>query len=255
MNIRYWRWLAALLFSGLLVGQAPAAWMAHWFNNWCATQCRLANVSGPWWAGQGVLYLKSPGDGNWRLVDDLDWRLRLPMALEIHLGAGHASLAPSLRQIELTLEQIVLPAELILAQKILALPTASWGGDLRFEQTKVHWDYTAKPRASGLVVWENIASSLIENIPLGSLEARWESPDGQRLSAKVASRPNETMSLSGELQFGPGLKVTQFAGVIDLAPSARPRLEKYLRLIAQPVAGYEGRFNIQLSSVAAKTAQ
>jgi hypothetical protein len=254
MNIRYWRWLAALLFSGLLVAQAPAAWLAHWLNDWCA-QCRLASVSGPWWAGQGVLYLKSPSSGDWRLVDDLDWRLSLPLALEIHLGAGHARLAPSLTQIELTLEQIVLPAELILAQKILALPTASWGGQLHFEQTKAHWGYAAKPRASGLVVWENIASSLIENIPLGSVEVRWDSPDGQRLSAKVASRPNDVMSLSGDLQSGPGFRSAQFSGLIDLAPSARSRLAKYLRLVAQPVAGHEGRFNIELLSPAAKRAQ
>ena len=255
MTTKYWRWLGVLIFSGLLLGQAPASWLANRLNDLCANQCRLANVSGPWWAGQGVLYVKSPSQGDWRLVDDIDWRLRLPLVFEIHLGAGSARLAPGFSQIELTLNQITLPADMILAQKILVLPTASWGGSLHFEQTNAVWDYAAHHRATGLVVWENMASSMLENIPLGSIEVHWNWPDGQALSAKVTSRPNEVMNLHGDLQAEPSFKSARFAGVVDLKPSARPRLEKYLRLIAEPVAGHDGRFAIQLHSGSARVTQ
>jgi hypothetical protein len=255
LTTRHGRWLGALIVSGLLLGQAPASWLAHRLNDLCANQCRLANVSGPWWAGQGELYVKAPSQGDWRLVDDIDWRLTLPLALEIHLGAGSARLAPKLAQVELTLDQIVLPADLILAQKTLALPAASWGGNLRFDQAQAVWSYAAGRRTSGLVVWEKMASSMLENIPLGSIELHWNWPDGQPLNAKVASRPDDLMSLHGDLQVSPGLNSVRFTGLVDLAPSARPRLEKYLRLIAQPVAGHDGRFAIQLHSGAAKVTQ
>lgn len=249
---RRWRWMAVLIFSGLLLWQAPAAWLAHLLNDLCANQCRLARVSGTWWGGQGVFYVKSPSQGDWRLVDDIDWRLALPLALEVHLGAGRARLVPGFAQIELTLEQFVVPADMILAQKKLALPTASWGGNLNFDQTKAVWDYAASLKASGLVVWEKMASSMIENLPLGSIELHWNWQEGQGLSAKIASRPNDVMTLHGDLLAGQELKSARFAGVIDLTESARPRLEKYLRLVAKPVAGHAGRFNIQIPPGAVK---
>ena len=252
---RRWRWMVVLVFSCLLLWQAPAAWLAHVLNDWCASQCRIARVSGTWWAGQGVFYVKSPGHGDWRLVDDIEWRLALPLALEVHLGAGTAKLVPGFAQTELTLERFVVPAEMILAQKKLALPTASWGGNMIFDQTKAVWDYAATRHASGLVVWEEMASSMIENFPLGSIELRWNWQGGQGLSAKVSSRPNDVMTLHGDLLAGKDLKSVRFSGVIDLTESTRPRLEKYLRLVAQPVAGHAGRFNIQIPPGATKAAK
>ncbi len=238
-------WLIGTVPIFIFLLQAPAAWLAHFTNEKCVSQCRLARVSGPWWAGQGELFVKSPSNGNWNLIGDINWRLTRPFGLEVHLGGGTARLDLGLSGVQLMLDRIVLPADIVLSQKVLVLPTASWDGSLHLLKTTAAWDMRGSSQATGHVVWKNVTSSMVSNYPLGNIELGWDWKGGQGLSGKVANSPNDAFTLSGDLQTGPQFNNVSFDGMVDLAPGSRARLSKYLSLVAKPVSGTEGRYRIK----------
>src|SRR5512145_1003028 len=103
---RLWLGLPAVLL--IFVLQMPASHLAALANDWCAGQCRLASVDGPWWAGRGFLFIKSQTDRGWHALGAMSWQL-LPARnelAELHLGGGTAVLQIDTQGLHLRLDGV-----------------------------------------------------------------------------------------------------------------------------------------------------
>lgn len=243
-----WRWLIALTLVTALWLEMPATWLAHLLNQQCAGQCRLAQASGHWWNGQGELFVKAPANGGWIFLGEFAWRLSLPSRLELDLGHGHAVLDAGWRELQVSLDQLALPAEAVLAQRALGLPAAGWEGILHFRKTSFAWDYRQAMSATGVLAWENAATSMMDKLPLGNFDLHWSWNKAQGLSGQVANTAGGPLMLRGDLLLGPGIKPVLFNGLVELSPAARPQLERYIRLIAQPLGNVNGRYEVSYQS-------
>lgn len=248
MNRRHLAW-AALLSGTLLLAllaQLPAHWLASRISASCSGQCRLSGVSGPWWAGNGMLLLRSPVSGNWLAGGQLSWRFRPDSAnwLMVRLGAGTARLD---HHGHLHIDRIVLPAEIILAQAAWKLPVAGWHGAIEITDTRLT---LSKPwrglgPGQGVVRWRQAASGLLENYPLGDLSATWQWAPSAGLSAELGGGRKGEITLAGNLDFHPDRPAQRSANLeVELAGDAAYRLDKYFRMMARPVAGKPNQYSI-----------
>jgi hypothetical protein len=242
----FWLGLPAVLL--IFVLQMPASHLAALANDWCAGQCRLASVDGPWWAGRGFLFIKSPTDRGWHALGAMSWRL-LPARnelAELHLGGGTAVLQIDTQGLHLRLDSVTLPAAAVLTHQAFNLPTAGWSGTLRLNQTTLHWQGNNQFSSQGHLAWLGARSSLLEDHPLGDLGLSWTWQSGHTLQARIeGGRPGE-IELHGLLSHTPagtGQAASRtLSGELRLGEAARLRLEKYVHFVGQASAGTPGHY-------------
>jgi hypothetical protein len=230
--------LVLLVAAAALLVQMPARRAAGLLDSLCAGQCRVANMEGPWWAGHGELFARSPGNGRWLALGPFAWRAAglFPPAVEFFAGEGHARLSAGTSGLELRLAEIALPAELVLAQPRLNLPAAGWRGLVRLEQTTVRRSHDGNLEAAGTARWMGAATSLLEDYPLGDIELRWSWNPQKGMSGQLSG------GRGGHLSIEARLDANGLAGTATLSEAARVRLDKYVGVIARPDPARPGQY-------------
>lgn len=209
----------------LLLLQMPAHRLGGLIESACAGQCRLAELSGPWWAGQGRLFARTPDGEGWLPLGDAGWRT-LPGGgdwLAIAMAGGELVVD---RQFNLRIDGLQLPAALVLGQPAWRLPATGWQGSLELSAATFRRDGRRPGESQGRLIWRNAASDLLENHPLGDLQADWHWHPEAGLRADLAGGLPGEIALSGQLQ-GQSLHLE-----IGLDGASRPALERYLKSFA-----------------------
>lgn len=227
------------LSAGLLIALAltiivlrlPAHLAAYLLENTCAGSCRLADTSGSLWRGNGHLYLRAAGE--WYALGRLAWQLPTRDALlRVRLEQGQASWKLPAR---IDLDGIALPAAALLGQEALALPAGGWHGQLVVADTHITRQAGAW-QGTGVVRWQDAASELLGNHPLGDYRINWQS--GQPATARFSGGDGREIRISGELAG------THLQADVNLQGEARSRLARYLSLLPGTVSGAAGQFRI-----------
>lgn len=239
--------LALVLFLVLL--RMPARYPAALLNSWCAERCRLAQTEGPWWAGRGQLHVQSPS-GGWRALGPLAWSLwpGVDRLLELQLAGGRITLRLGGAGLQAEIDGLQLPAELVLAQPALGLPSAGWQGQLRLSGTRVQLARLPQWQGNGQLDWLGASSSLLENQALGDLALRWTWDAHTGLQAQLQGGRAGQIHLKSELGLTPPQTgrspVLSLQGRLFLAPPVQQALDKYLRLLGQNSAPGSGNYQL-----------
>lgn len=242
--------LALLALLGIVLLRMPARSLATLAQTACAGQCRLAELQGPWWAGQGLLYVRTSTEGAWQALGPMSWDL-LPARgglLELRLGGGHATLHAGPDGLRAEIDDLVLPAATVLAQPALGLPAAGWHGNLRLRQTTLQGLASGAASGQGQLEWLGAGSSLLEDQPLGTLVMRWRWRAPQDVQAQLEGGSAGRIELRSELDIRaqpdgrrPSLTLR---GQLALSGTARERLEKYVRFIGKPDPQTPGHYQL-----------
>lgn len=227
-------WLLPIAALTLLL-QMPAHRLGGLIESACTGQCRLAELSGPWWAGHGLLFVRTPGPQGWLSLGTASWQ-PLPGGtdlLAIELASGRIVIDA---QLAARIDRLQLPASLVLGQPVWQLPATGWQGTLELTQTVIGRDGRRPGESHGRLIWRGAASGLLENHPLGDLQAAWRWHPDNGLSAEVDGGRAGEIAVNGRLQTG------ELSAEISLDGESRPVLERYLRSFAVPQADQPGRY-------------
>lgn len=237
MSGRRWSWLG---LGGLLaIALAPAGLLTATLAGQCAAQCRFAEVEGYWWRGAADIYLQSGRpDRGWSGLGRLRWQARW-FGLHLTLGGGSADLAGDWAGLQLTIDQLRLPAGSLFAHVGHGLPQDGWGGDLTAGATRLTmpWNFSTAS-GQGEIVWRQAQTSLLENFPLGEFRLAWTLPADGHGQGRLKGDA-QPVAVDGDVALMP----FHFNGQVQLAPAAAP-LKKYLDLIGQPAG--ENAYRITL---------
>ena len=227
-------WLLPLAALALLL-QMPAHRLGSLIESACAGQCRLAELSGPWWAGQGLLFVRTPGSEGWLSLGTASWQ-PLPGGtdlLAIELAGGRIVIDA---QLTARIDHLQLPASLALGHPAWQLPATGWQGTLELTQTVIGRAGRRPGESHGRLIWRDAASGLLENHPLGDLQASWRWLPDNGLSAELDGGRAGEIAVNGHLQAG------ELSVEISLDGESRQVLERYLQSFAVPQADHPGRY-------------
>jgi hypothetical protein len=223
----------------MLTARMPASFLASLVNAHCGDQCLLTSVSGPWWAGTGLLLVNPLAGGEWQGLGQIDWQL-LPAKgglAELRLNGGSAVFDLGIDGIQLRLDRIVLPADM-LSLPSLQLPAAGWRGTMVLSGIVADCRWNGETTAKGRTSWLDAASSLLEDYPLGTLESTWQWRGNSGIEARITGGAQGKVTIDTEFrrppQSGGRLVATTMTGSIRLEADARERLTKYVRLLGRP---------------------
>lgn len=234
-------WFFVLAGSIALLGQMPAHRVAASITSACAGQCRLAEVSGPWWAGRGELFIKAPASKAWHALGDFAWQ-------SAPAGAGIAELALGRGRIrlrnldEIWIDGIRLPAEILLAQPHFGLPGSDWQGQLEIGQTRLQRAGRQLGESHGELHWQGAASSLLAGYPLGDYQMHWRWQTGL-IAARLSGGRPESIELQAEIGATSGVdREHRLRGHVTVRGAAQAELGRYLHLIGPPASSNAGQF-------------
>lgn len=231
-----------VLAAGLaLLARMPAHWPAMAIETACAERCRLGAASGPWWAGGAELFVRSPADEHWLPLGQLGWRLFPPTGglAEVSLDRGRIVVHDFSA---LSVEHLLIPAEIVLGDRRLQLPTSDWRGQLEVSRAQFRRPSLQPGESRGELIWHGAASSLLAGHPLGDYRLAWQWQAGETFSATVSGGRPGTIDLDGNIV--PDGGELRLRGSIALSGEAGSELGRYLRLIAAPDPAEKGRYLI-----------
>lgn len=238
-----------VLATGLaLLAQMPPHWPAAAIETACAGRCRLGQVDGRWWSGHGELFARSPASENWLALGRLDWQL-FPAAggvAEIGLDRGRIVVHDFA---ELSIDRLLIPAEIVLGDRRLKLPTGDWQGQLEISRTTIRRQGLRPGASQGELIWHGAASSLLAGHPLGDYQVRWQWLPGEKLSATIGGGRPGAIDLTGSIApLGGDGGQLHLRGRIALSGESSGELARYLRLIAAPDPAANGQYLIDRST-------
>lgn len=238
-------WLLLPAAGLALLLQMPAQALAGLLAAACQQQCRLAETAGPWWAGRGQLFVRSPGEAQWHALGSLSWQALAgdDALFAIDLADGRAVLD---RHLDIRIERLQFPASLVLGHPAWQLPATGWQGSIELSQTSIRRDGRRPGESHGHLTWRGAASGLLENHPLGDLHAAWQWHPARGLSAELDGGRADEIALSGHLH-APADGAAALTAEVTLDGESRRVLDRYLRAFAAPQADQPGRYALAWS--------
>ncbi|RIX46730.1 MAG: hypothetical protein D3M94_08430 [Rhodocyclales bacterium GT-UBC] len=225
---RLWRGIGLLGGVIVLAGlSAPADLLARSLASTCPSPCRVAAAEGYWWRGQASLYVQGGPARQWLDLGTLRWQPESG-GLRIDVAGGSIRLRPRWAGLDIDLEAVRLPAELLLAHAGHGLPGSGWGGDVLARSMHLSRPWGNAPlQVQGDILWLQASSALLENQPLGDYQLRWQG-DGATPGEGDLSTRHGPLQLEGRLHLAP----FHFEGRARLEAAGKP-LAKYLDLLGR----------------------
>lgn len=153
---------------------APAHWLAVAVGRLSGDQIRLAEAQGRWYAGGARLCVRLPGEGGWRALGDLQWRLFDAAALlSVRLDQGQIRVNMPGGRPSLSFSAVTLPAQYLTAFGGTDGIRAQYRGQIDFEQGRLQRQASQHWHGDGVVHWRQASSSLLANYPLGDIRLQW----------------------------------------------------------------------------------
>lgn len=229
--MRWSRLLLPLLFGGVFLGGlllfAPAAVMATLLERSTAGRISLAQTSGSFWQGSGVLIMHSKSTSH--TLGLHHWRWRPDASLEVRKGDNvpmAVSLSPLAGRVDISQLNLTLPTVLLEALAPQLGPYQLQGVlTARSEHLTLQQDGLHGPLS---IDWHQAASRLSPVRPLGDYRIVLQG-NGSTLNAQLSTLSGK-LQLSAQGQLLPGGHL-QINGTAQASPEAKDELNELLHYI------------------------